>query len=95
MMTAMIDVTINDEPVDDVTIVPPWVDPNKGTVVEFHTKEPPPFDYDRTFTISLFGKSFHAHLLHRTADKHSRHFSLRGDGPFPFTPEDWEVISSE
>jgi hypothetical protein len=92
----MIDVMINDEPVDDVTIVPPWVDTIHGAaLVEFHTKDPPPFDYDRTFTVSLFGKSFHAHLLHRTADKHARHFTLRGDGNFPFTEEDWEVITSE
>ena len=91
----MIDVTINDEPVDDVTIVPPWQDPNGHAHVEFATKEPPPFDYDRTFTVGFFGKSFHAHLLHRTADKHSRHFSLRGDGNFPFTNEEWEVITSE
>lgn len=91
----MIDVTINDEPVDDVTILPPWVDPNRGTVIEFVTKEPPPFDYDRTFTIGLFGRTFHAHLLHRTVDKHARTFSLRGDGAFPFTAEEWDVISAE
>ena len=91
----MIDVTINDEPVDGVTILPPWVDPNKGCVIEFATAEPPPFDYDRTFVIGLFGRTFHAHLLSRAADKHTRRFSLRGDGPFPFTPDEWEVISSE
>ena len=91
----MIDVTINDEPVEGVTIVPPWADPHEAALIEFTTSEPPPFDYDRTFTIGLFGRTFHAHLLHRTADKHSRHFSLRGDGPFPFNQEEWEVISSE
>ena len=91
----MIDVTINDEPVDGVTILPPWVDPNKGCVIVFATAEPPPFDYDRTFVIGLFGRTFHAHLLSRAADKHTRRFSLRGDGPFPFTPDEWEVISSE
>jgi hypothetical protein len=91
----MIDVTINDEPVDDVTILPPWVDPNRGTVIEFTTTEPPPFDYDRTFNIGLFGKTFHAHLLHRDVAGHGRKFSLRGDGPFPFDAEEWAVISEE
>jgi hypothetical protein len=92
----MIDVTINDEPMEDVMIIPPWVHPEQGgALVEFDAKEPPPFDYDRTFTIGLFGRTFHAHLVHRTADKHSRHFSMRGDGDFPFTQEEWEIISSE
>ena len=92
----MIDVTINDEPVEGVTIVPPWDDPTHGAaLVSFKTNEPPPFDYDRMFTIGLFGRTFHAHLLHREADKHARKFQLRGDGKFPFTRDEWEVISSE
>jgi hypothetical protein len=91
----MIDVTINDEPVDDVTILPPWGHPNSEAVIEFVTKEPPPFDYDRTFTVGLFGRTFHAHLMHRDVTGHGRKFSLRGDGPFPFTAEEWEVISGE
>ena len=89
----MIDVTINDVPVDNVAIAPPWVDPNRGAVVEFSTSEPPPFDFDRTFTVGLFGRTFHAHLMTRTTDKHARQFSLRGDGPFPFTEEEWAFIS--
>lgn len=92
----MIDVTINDEPVENVTIIPPWADPiHAAALVEFQTSEPPPFDYERMFTISLFGRTFHAHLLHRVADRHTRKFQLRGDGKFPFTEEEWEVISSE
>lgn len=92
----MIDVTINDEPVEDVVITPPWAIPNStGCLVEFETHEPPPFDYDRVFTVGLFGKTFHAHLVTRTADAHKRHFTLRGDNNFPFTTEEWEFISSE
>ena len=79
----MLDVTINDVPVDGVTIQPPWVDPNRGSVIEFATTEPPPFDYDRMFTIGLFGRTFHAHLQSRTTDAHARRFSLRGDGQVP------------
>ena len=37
-------------------------------VIEFETAEPPPFDYERTFVIGLFGRTFHAHLLTRAAD---------------------------
>ena len=91
----MIDVTINDEPIEGVTIIPPWADTHGAALVEFKTNEPPPFDYERVFVIGLFGRTFHAHLLHRKADKHVREFQLRGDGAFPFTEEEWEVISSE
>ncbi|RYG84515.1 hypothetical protein EON77_06520 [bacterium] len=91
----MIDVTINDEPVDGVTILPPWLNPNGEAKVEFATNEPPPFDFDRMFTVGLFGRTFHAHLLHRDATGHTRKFSLRGDGPFPFTAEEWDVINEE
>lgn len=91
----MLDVTINDEPVDGVAIVPPWLNPNGEAKVHFETSEPPPFDFDRMFTVGLFGRTFHAHLLHRTADGHKRVFELRGDGKFPFTAEEWEMISEE
>ena len=89
----MIDVTINDEPIDDVKILPPWSHPNQEAVVEFVTNEPPPFDHDRTFTVGLFGRTFHAHLMHRDVAGHGRKFSLRGDGKFPFTADEWDVIN--
>ena len=91
----MLDVTINDVTVEGVTISPPWVDPNRGSIIEFSTNEPPPFDYDRMFTVECFGRTFHAHLMTRVAEKHTRKFSLRGDGAFPFTADEWETITSE